>query len=84
MFVLDETITWHGWHAFRRGVATILHGFGVEDKTIQAILRHSTIGLTMNVYVKSVSADQVNAMDRLSEKIGTCNESATIPSGRPN
>jgi integrase len=68
---------WHGWHAFRRGLATNLHTLGVDDKTIQAILRHSNVGLTMNVYVKSVSESQVNAMDTLSEKLGTCNDLAT-------
>jgi hypothetical protein len=31
----------------------------------------------MNVYVKSVSEWQVNAMDTLSEKLGTCNDFAT-------
>lgn len=35
---------WHGWHAFRRGLATNLHALGVDDKTIQAILRHSKSG----------------------------------------
>jgi hypothetical protein len=24
---------WHGWHAFRRGLATNLHALGVDDKT---------------------------------------------------
>ena len=57
---------WHGWHAFRRGLATNLHALGVDDKTIQAILRHSNVSLTMNVYVKSVSESQLNAMDTLS------------------
>jgi len=65
---------WHGWHAFRRGLATNLHALGVDDKTIQAILRHSNVGLTMNVYVKSVSESQVNAMDSLSEKLGVCSD----------
>lgn len=79
----DETLPhWHGWHAFRRGLATNLHALGVEDKTIQAILRHSNVGLTMNVYVKSVSESQVNAMDTLSEKLGTCNDLAMKPTGR--
>jgi integrase len=73
---------WHGWHAFRRGLATNLHALGVDDKTIQAILRHSNVGLTMNVYVKSVSESQVSAMDTLSEKLGTCTELATKPTGR--
>src|SRR6266436_4375776 len=63
---------WHGWHAFRRGLATNLHTLGVADKDIQAILRHSNIGLTMNVYVKSVNESQVNALDALNEKFATC------------
>jgi integrase len=25
-------ISWHGWHAFRRGLATNLHRLGVQDK----------------------------------------------------
>jgi integrase len=78
-FEFDKaTPRWHGWHAFRRGLATNLHALGVDDKTIQAILRHSNVGLTMNVYVKSVNASQVNAMDALSEKLGICNNLATI------
>ena len=68
---------WHGWHAFRRGLATNLHALGVDDKTIQAILRHSNVSLTMNVYVKSVSESQVSAMDTLGEKLGTYNDLAT-------
>ena len=63
----------HGWHAFRRGLAANLHTLGVDDKTIRAILRHSNVGLTMNVYVKSVSESQVSAL----EKLETCNDLAT-------
>lgn len=40
----DSRRVWHGWHAFRRGLATNLYGLGVADKTIQAILRHSVLG----------------------------------------
>lgn len=65
MFELDKATKWHGWHAFRRGLATNLHALHVEDKTIQAILRHSNIGLTMNVYVKSLAASGINAIDLL-------------------
>ena len=67
---------WHGWHAFRRGLATNLHTLGIADKDIQAILRHSNIGLTMNVYVKSVNESQVNALDALNEKFATCSNLA--------
>ena len=78
MFQRDKALPqWHGWHAFRRGLATNLHALGVDDKTIQGILRHSNVGLTMNIYVKSVNESQVTAMDALSEKLGTCNDLAT-------
>jgi integrase len=77
-FERDKSLPeWHGWHAFRRGLATNLHTLGVDGKTIQAILRHSTLALTMNIYVKSVSESQTTALDSLSEKLDLCNASAT-------
>jgi integrase len=85
MFKRDKALPlWHGWHAFRRGLATNLHALGVDDKTIQGILRHSNVGLTMNIYVKSVNEAQVSAMDALSEKLGTCNDLATDAKGPVN
>jgi hypothetical protein len=38
----------------------------------------------MNVYVKSVSDSQVNAMDALGEKLGTCTNLATKGPGLVN
>jgi integrase len=52
---------WRGWHAFRRGLATNLHRLGVNDKTIQAILRHSNIATTQNIYIKTVSSESAAA-----------------------
>ncbi len=77
-------VKWRGWHAFRRGLATNLHQLGVADKTIQAILRHSNVGLTMNVYVKTVAESQVNAMDALGRKLEICNDNATGRKGMVN
>jgi|SRR5437660_2073327 len=78
VFERDSSLPlWHGWHAFRRGLATNLHTLGIDDKTIQAILRHSNIGITQNIYIKSVSESQVSAMDAISEKLGTCTVLAT-------
>jgi integrase len=78
LFERDKSIVaWHGWHAFRRGLATNLYQLGVKDKDIQAILRHSNVGVTMNIYVKSVSESQVAAMDSLGEKLALCNDCAT-------
>jgi integrase len=85
LFQRDESLpTWHGWHAFRRGLATNLHTLGVDDKTIQAILRHSNVNLTMNIYVKSVKKSQVTAMDSLSESFGSFNVLSTPSTGRPS
>jgi integrase len=87
MFELDKTLQWRGWHAFRRGLATNLHVIGVDDKTIQALLRHSNIGLTMNIYVKSLAASEVNARDLLGaemKKKATFNNLSTNGSTLPN
>ena len=70
-------VPWNGWHAFRRGLATNLHALGVDDKTIQAILRHSNVGLTMNVYVKRVAESQASTMNALGAKLEICNNFAT-------
>jgi integrase len=54
---------WRGWHAFRRGLATYLHAQGVDDKTIQAILRHENVSITQQCYVKTVPESVRKAME---------------------
>jgi integrase len=54
--------TWHGWHAFRRGLATNLHRLGIPDKVIQKILRHSNVAVTQSCYIKTADADAAAAM----------------------
>ena len=71
---------WHGWHAFRRGLATNLHRLGVGDKTIQAILRHANVMTTMDIYVKTVSADSTAAMKLLETAL--CANCAPTPMPR--
>lgn len=62
-FKLDESLAqWHGWHAFRRGLATNLHRLGVPDKVIQAILRHANVEVTQRCYIKTADADVLGAM----------------------
>ena len=58
-------LTWHGWHAFRRGLATNLYSLGAPDKTVQTILRHSNVAVTMQYYVKPVAAESHAAMRKL-------------------
>lgn len=59
----DSLPTWRGWHAFRRGIATNLHGSGIDDKTIQAILRHSNVAITQAIYIKTLPESSISAMD---------------------
>lgn len=58
-------LTWYGWHAFRRGLATNLHRLHVNDQIIQRILRHSNVSVTQACYIKTAEEDVVAAMRSL-------------------
>lgn len=60
-------IAWHGWHGFRRGLATNLHQLGVQDKIIQRILRHSNVQVTQACYIKTGDKEVRAAMDNLAK-----------------
>jgi integrase len=60
---------WAGWHAFRRGLATNLHDLGVDDMTIQQILRHSNVAVTQASYIKTLPKQTAAAMNLLSEQV---------------
>jgi integrase len=64
---------WHGWHAFRRGLATNLQRLGVPIKVAQRLLRQADFGTAANYYVKAVDEDAKEAMRRLES---VCNERA--------
>jgi integrase len=71
---------WHGFHAFRRGLATNLHDLGVDDLTIQRILRHSNVSVTQRCYIKTLPEQSITAMKKLETVIDRssllCNERA--------
>ena len=67
----EEKVRWHGWHAFRRGLATNLHEMGIPDRHIQDILRHSDVSVTRKAYIKRVPAHSVAAMEKLQETLAT-------------
>ena len=60
--IRNTGVSWYGWHAFRRGLATFLHAQGIDDKTIQAILRHENVSTTQKSYIKTVPVSVRNAM----------------------
>ena len=61
--------TWYGWHAYRRGLATLLRDLGEAMETTSAIMRHSNIGITMKLYAKPSAKVNAAAMARFSEAI---------------
>jgi integrase len=56
---------WHGFHAFRRGLATTLYSLGVDDLMIQQILRHTNVSITRQRYIKTVTEQTTAAMGKL-------------------
>jgi integrase len=74
-------VAWHGWHAFRRGLATNLHSLGVQDKVTQSILRHSNVAVTQACYIKTVSEDSAAAMKLLEAVL--CTQSAPATAASP-
>ena len=67
--VTKAGILWHGWHAFRRGLATNLHWLGVSDKTIQRILRHANVGVTQSCHIKTADFEVVEAMQQFERSL---------------
>ena len=62
-------LNWHGWHAYRRGLASNLKQLGVDDLTIQAILRHSDVRTTQRHYIKTVPEQVKAGMQKLAENL---------------
>jgi integrase len=80
----EAGIKWHGWHDFQRGLATNLDRLGVSDTVIQAILRHSSVRLTRQSYIKSVRADVVTALHRFEQTLDQQPERVPQPNPATN
>jgi integrase len=61
----DNLPRWHGWHAFRRGLASTLYGLGVDDVMVQQILRHKDVQVTRDHYIKTSNEQGIAAMAKL-------------------
>jgi integrase len=70
----DETGRYADFHSLRHCFASILGQSGVSPKVAQSLLRHSTIGLTMDTYTHIGLYDERAAIDSLPELPGldTC------------
>jgi integrase len=58
-------VKWSGFHGFRRGLASNLFALGVNPKVIGALLRHQSIAVTLQHYIKTPDAEAVAAMGKL-------------------
>ena len=67
----EAGIKWHGWHAFRRGLATNLDELGVPLNVVQLVLRHADQATTARFYRKTRSQRVVDAMGKLQVKVAT-------------
>jgi integrase len=65
----DDRVAWHGWHAFRRGLASNLNELGLSDLTIQRILRHSNVTTTRKSYIKVREPQVIAGMAQLEAEI---------------
>jgi integrase len=60
---------WHGWHAFRRGLATNLFSLGVPAEVAQTILRHANVSTTRQHYIVLESRDAGREAMRKLERV---------------
>jgi len=75
------------WHSFRHTHATLLHANGESLKTAQALLGHSDLETTLNVYTHTVSDSQRNAVERVAGVLFSdvlSSATAAVPRGRLN
>ena len=67
---MDETFPkWCGWHAARRGLGSNLYALGVPEKVIQQTLRHANVNTTTTYYIKTVSTQGTDAMEKLQQAL---------------
>lgn len=60
---------WHGWHSFRRGLGTRLFYAGADPKTVQTVLRHAQVAVTMENYVIPDATEVKAAMRKFGKTV---------------
>ena len=77
--VVALRLEWHGWHGFRRGIASNLYGLGANDKVVQRILRHAKPYVTKERYIKAFDPAVLAAMKSMEASLDMLNNcSATV------
>jgi integrase len=75
-----------GWHSFRHTHATLLGEVGESLRTAQAILRHSDLKTTLNVYTYAILESQKRAVGKVAGLLfpGVSEFSANSENGKGN
>jgi len=72
-----ELLTWHGYYAYRRGIATLANTVSRDPMAAKGLLRHSSVNTTLTHYIKDVPAVTENAMNQV-EQLFTRLDSGSI------
>jgi integrase len=60
-----KRLTWHGYYAFRRGIATLASSISRDPMAAKGLLRHSSVNTTLTHYIKDVPEVTKNAMSQV-------------------
>lgn len=62
-----KRLQWHGYYAFRRGIATLTSSVSRDPMAAKGLLRHTSVSTTLNHYIKDVPQVTENAMSLVEE-----------------
>jgi integrase len=62
-----KKLRWHGYYAFRRGIATLTSSVSRDPMAAKGLLRHTSVSTTLNHYIKDVPEVTENAMNLVEE-----------------
>jgi len=62
-----KKLDWHGYYAFRRGIATLTSSVSRDPMAAKGLLRHTSVSTTLNHYIKDVPEVTENAMNLVEE-----------------
>ena len=70
-----------GWHTFRRTLASLFIADGVDIKTVQESLRHSTSKITLDLYAQATTLNKLAAQRKLIDTIVPKTQQPTVLTG---
>ncbi len=69
-----------GWHTLRHSFGTLVKAGGADVATVQSLMRHANVSITMDRYVQAISEAKREAQDRLVNQFQRPNASTFLTS----